>query len=93
MIDVTVIACIWPWWGYLYHGYWQTLHLGSPSTTTPTWVILVPHTYHHTTACANLYYIKRTVVSWLSTGVYVCEYTLESPEELGLPDSCLPEFL
>ena len=58
-----------------------------------TWVILVSHTYHHTTACANLYYMKRTVVSWLSTGVYVCEYTLESPEELGLPDSCLPEFL
>lgn len=34
--------------GYLYHGYWQTLHLGSPSPTPPYLGDPSVHTYHHT---------------------------------------------
>lgn len=55
MIDVTVIACIWPWWGYLYHGYWQTLHLGSPSTPPPhLGDPRVPHLPPHNCMCKSV---------------------------------------
>lgn len=64
-----------------------------PPPPHPTWAILVSHTYHHTTACANLYCVKRTLVSWLSTGVYVCEYTLDHLRNLAYQTAaCLNSF-
>lgn len=64
-----------------------------PPPPHPTWAILVSHTYHHTTACANLYCVKRTLVSRLSTGVYVCEYTLDHLRNLAYQTAaCLNSF-
>ena len=67
--------------------------LQPPPPPHPTWAILVSHTYHHTTACANLYCVKRTLVSRLSTGVYVCEYTLDHLRNLAYQTAaCLNSF-
>lgn len=68
----------------------QNAPLHAPYPALMMWMY---NTYQHTIVCANLYYRKVTLVMWFSTGVYVCEYTLESPKELSSPDICLPACL
>lgn len=58
----------------------------------PTLMLWMCNIYQHTIVCANLYYRKVILVMWFSTGVYICEHTLESPKELFSPYICLPAW-